>query len=213
MKIFAPIIDIFLPRRCLLCASGSELLCAACGSTCTKSPLGKFVFDANYHGAIFSYELTLRDLIKNAKFNNNYPQARLILELLRHELKDNLIFKRVKLFGPSVVTFVPTFWLKRSVRGIDLSAAGAKIIADYLGVPLVPLLKKAAHKPPQSSISNKHDRQKAVQNLFALTTVNYYDKILLIDDITTTGSTFLECKKTLKPISNNIICLALAKTP
>jgi competence protein ComFC len=208
--------DIFLPKRCALCHKDCEhlLLCEACLSLCHQCPTGSFIFEKDQIGAFFFYECSVRDLLKGAKFNNNIVHAHLLFKLLRKELSDNSYIKRLKDFAPSAVAYVPTHWLRRSWRGLDIASSVAQIIADYLNIPVIHALKKTTFKAPQSSIKNKKERIAAVENLFILKeNKSYYNKLLLVDDIVTTGSTLTECKKILKPLSKNIICLALAKTP
>jgi ComF family protein len=215
-KLLEPIFDMFFPRRCMLCNNNYALdnLCESCRSRCFSCPLGSFGFSPEHKGALFYYELSIRDALRGAKFQRNYSLARLVNQILHEALEHNMHIERLRDFAPDAICYVPTHWMRRSLRGFDLPSSFAALIAQHLNKPLVHALTKTTLKKPQSSIQSKSSRLLAVKSMFKLRTQKKnYQKLVLIDDIVTTGATFDECTRVLKPIANKIICLAFAKTP
>lgn len=75
------------------------------------------------------------------------------------------------------------------------------------------LIKRTAHTSPQTSLK-KNERQENIKGAFAITTRKHDLKnkhVILIDDVTTTGSTMMEAYKTINSIDcKKISCVALA---
>lgn len=214
--ILKPIFDIFFPEQCMLCASNNAInnLCDGCNARCHRCPVGPFGFSKDHKGAIFFYELTIRDALKSAKFNRNFAYWRMLCEILKQELSQNEHVARIRDFRPTGIAYVPTHWVRRSLRGLDMPSSFALILAQHLNLPLVHALTKTTLKKPQSSIHSKSSRLSAVKNMFKIKSkIKTYERLILVDDIVTTGATFDECSKTLKSISQEVLCLAFAKTP
>ena len=218
-KIIKPIVDIILPQRCALCLCDISAIslckiCESCRAHCNKSPVGPFIFDAHHTGALFYYELKIKEALLYTKFHRSYAHARIVRELIREELPINSHISRLKEFAPTAVCYVPTHWLRKSLRGLDMPSMFAHILAKYLRIPLVHALIKTQLIKPQSSLQSKSSRLLAVRDLFRLRSPDTrYEKLVLVDDIVTTGATFDECLRILSRTSKNIRCLAIAKTP
>ncbi len=89
----------------------------------------------------------------------------------------------------------------------------AEIFASKLKIPMVSLLKKNKFLNRQALQKSKKDRKLAIKGTFSLKKNSVsFSRILLIDDIVTTGATFNEIKKVLGP-NKEILCVAIAKTP
>lgn len=101
--------------------------------------------------------------------------------------------------GLDLVTWVPISPLRKLFRGYDQDELLAQVVARELGMPCVPLLKKVRHNRAQSGISGYAKRRANV--LGAYRTINPEQipdrKILLVDDILTTGATAGECARML----------------
>jgi ComF family protein len=101
---------------------------------------------------------------------------------------------------PDLVVPVPMHWLHRLWRRTNSPETMARQIARRLGVYLeVPLLIRRKRTQPQHELSPK-ERLKNVKNAFAIR--KGYDlngtRVLLVDDILTTGATANEAAKVLK---------------
>ena len=98
-----------------------------------------------------------------------------------------------------VLTWIPVSFLRRWKRGFDQTENIALVVARELGVPAVKTLKKIRHTPPQSGISSPDARRANILNAYRVIdpTLVENKRILLLDDVLTTGATASECAKTL----------------
>ena len=97
------------------------------------------------------------------------------------------------------ITWVPISARRRRKRGFDQSELLAKAMAAELGLPAVALLKKIRHTKPQALITGAPQRRANILGAFRVTDPALVRdrRILLIDDVITTGSTASECAKML----------------
>jgi ComF family protein len=96
----------------------------------------------------------------------------------------------------SVVTFVPMTRKDYRSRGFNQAEVLARIIARQLQLPLKNLLRKTRETHLQSHLSAA-DRTTNLRDAFRLLP-SEDDRVLLVDDIYTTGATVEECARTLK---------------
>jgi competence protein ComFC len=101
-------------------------------------------------------------------------------------------------------------------RGFNQSLLLAKVVADDLGTQLdyLSLIRKR-HTRAQTGL-RKDERRKNVKDAFSVIYPEMMKgrKILLVDDVFTTGHTLNECARTLKKSGAiAVICLTLARTP
>lgn len=107
---------------------------------------------------------------------------------------------------------IPMTRLKRRFRGFNQSELITKVFAQELNLPIDPLVAKS-RSTKQQKVLNKEQRQKNLQSSFKiLYPESIPSNVILIDDVSTTGSTFIEVAKTLKTAGvKNVWCLALAQ--
>jgi ComF family protein len=150
-------------------------------------------FDAAYcYGA---YEGTLRGLIHVYKYGRVQTLARPLGDLLWAALARDESW--------DMIAAVPLHWRRRWERGFNQSELLARELAGRSGVPLVSLLKRVRPTSSQAGLSN-HKRRGNVASAFACRRlVSHGDRllgkrVLLIDDVLTTGSTAAACALALK---------------
>lgn len=95
------------------------------------------------------------------------------------------------------VVSVPMHKKEWQKRGFDQAASLAKEVASLLSVPYTPVLKKLNHTQPQKELTALHRRGNLL-GVFDVTGDVVGRTYLLVDDVTTTGSTLDECAKMLK---------------
>jgi ComF family protein len=97
------------------------------------------------------------------------------------------------------VTPVPLHWRRRWQRGFNQADLLARWVASRTGIPRTRLLRRLRFTASQSSLSNTR-RQRNVSAAFACRRPDQAAgrKILLIDDVMTTGSTAAACARALK---------------
>ena len=98
-----------------------------------------------------------------------------------------------------VLTWVTTGYRRRRKRGYDQAKLIAVAVAGELGVKAVRTLKKIRHTPPQSSFSTVAQRRANVLGAYKVIRPEWVrgKRVLVIDDIITTGATASECARVL----------------
>jgi predicted amidophosphoribosyltransferase len=163
--------------------------------------------------ALFFYELAIKELIKGAKFGGRLTSALALRQLLKEALRADGVLAALKAFAPTHVSYIPTHWLRRSIRGLDLPSFLAKSLAKELGCPLIHCLRKSKFSDQQSKITKRAERLLKARGIFSLRKHVACERLLLLDDIVTTGATLAEAKRVLSTSCRQIGLLALAETP
>lgn len=110
-----------------------------------------------------------------------------------------------------ILTWIPVSRRRRFTRGFDQVELLALEVADQLGITAVSTLKKIRHTPPQSGLGDAAHRRANVLNAFRLrdSALVQGKKILLLDDIVTTGATASECARVLMTAGAKEVQLAV----
>lgn len=191
---------------CPLCgipfAGGGSNHC--CGACLTHPPH----FDtARAH---FLYEGPIRDLIHSYKYNQRtqlrYPLALLTLEGLSGFLAEQV---------PHVIVPVPLHRSRLRQRGFNQAVLLGKILSRRLSLPMLPdTLIRARPTEPQIELSAA-ERRINVKGAFTVGRPDRVEgkRILLLDDVMTTGSTMDECARELKKAgAEMVIAATIART-
>ena len=153
---------------------------------------------------IYKYQDIIRNLLINYKFYDASYLANSFAYLIKNNKKIYSILKSYDIIIP-----VPLHKKRMNERGYNQT----ELIAKKLGISVeTNCLVKTKNIKPQSTKTAK-ERQIDIKNVFAIQNVNRIKnkKILLLDDIYTTGSTANECIKTLSKATNKIGFMALAR--
>ena len=149
----------------------------------------------NEHLYIFEYEGIIRRIILKYKFQD---KAYLYKTFVNFLLKNKNFFEFIKKYDTIIP--VPISRKRRAVRGYNQSELIVKEIANFTNLKEESdCLFKIKNVIEQSKL-NKEERQKNIQGVYELRNKEklYKNKILLVDDIYTTGSTVNECSKVLR---------------
>ena len=161
------------------------------------------------HLYVFKYEGVVRRYILKYKFQDKSYLYKTFVNFL---LKNEKFFEIIKSYDTIIP--VPISKKRQKERGYNQSYLLAKEIAKKTGINIeINCLYKSKNIIEQSKL-NKEDRVQNIQGVYELR--NYKKiinkKIILLDDIYTTGSTVNECCKILKVASpNKIGVLTIAK--
>lgn len=90
---------------------------------------------------------------------------------------------------------VPMHWTRRCVRGTNAAVGLADAVAAALGVPRRSLLRRVRATPMQNRLPPEN-RAANVRGAVRCRRVAG-ERILLVDDVTTTGATLVECRRML----------------
>ena len=217
---------VFYPRRCAFCGkviAPKAEICSACGASAHRVPLpacphcgcgsrdcvcGKHRsrFAAAF-ASPFYYEGCVREGIHRMKFHSE-PE---VAEVLGREMA---AFSKQVYAGVQIdcVTFVPMTRREERERRYNQSELLAKSAAKELLLPCVPTLEKLYETRRQRTL----DRRRRSGNVFGVfDVIDPYAvegrRILLCDDLHTTGATLTECAKMLRIRgAREVICLTAA---
>ncbi len=140
------------------------------------------------------------------------PLSRLLLKFLKEKQRDQFVenYREQILMLP-----VPIHRLRFNWRSYNQSELMARELAQALNVEASSeALVRLKKRKPQAEIKNKEERVKNTKGIFAcIRPDKVEDKtIVLVDDVTTTGSTLNECAKVLKEAgAKKVIGLVVAK--
>ncbi len=183
--------------RSLLTGFG-ERYCARCGNEydshrqetncgrngcCPRCKQQKFQFSAVF--ALGPYQSHVRRAVLQTKHPQGYPLAVALGRLLAQTQKKDL-----EVFHPDMVIAIPTHWWRRFQRGAYGPDAIAESVAKYLGIPKASRwIIRSRHTTKQVTLPQTR-RKRNLENAFRLIKKEVSGKrILLIDDVMTTGTT------------------------
>ena len=145
-------------------------------------------------------------MILSFKYDKNFTAGKILSELLIE-----LIYEKKLEFD--IICYVPMTKSSIRKRGFNQCEIICKNLSEALGIPLSRSLIKTKDTKEQKSLS-KEERAKNIKDVFKVVDKDILNKrILLIDDVVTTGSTLLECKKVLEKYNvEKITVLTIAKS-
>jgi ComF family protein len=176
---------------CLRCSA--TVPAAADRERCPRCRDFKLWFDGAV--ALGEYTGLLRDWILRMKRGPGDRLALAVAELVWQGCGERLCEAR-----PDVVVPVAMHWRRRWARGTNSAALVAERLAGRLRVPLAAgLLRRSRNTPPQFTLPPS-ERAANVRGAFCVNAGYHLDKarVLLVDDVLTTGATCSEAARVLK---------------
>lgn len=155
------------------------------------------------------YEGKVKDAIGRYKFGGAQAYAHAFGELVAQRIYEE--------YGEDydVLSWVPLSLDRRRTRGYDQSERIARDVGRRLCRNTVRTLRKRLRVQPQSKTGSPANRKANISGAYrAINKKSIAGKrILLIDDIVTSGSTLSECAKTLLLAgAEDVLCATLART-
>ena len=215
-NIISKILDLIYPQVCGICGKiNKNSLCNKCEIKLKKHfeiKIDNYEDFSTYydkHIYFFQYEGSIRKLLINYKFNEKSYLYRSFVNFL---LKKQKVFEIIKTYD--IILPVPISKKRYKQRGYNQTELIAREISKRAGIELVTnCVYKERNNVPQSTL-NKEDRIENVKNTYIIKNLKIIKdkRVIILDDIYTTGSTVNECSKLLK--QNNvkeILVMTLAK--
>ncbi len=169
-------------RRCGLPLLGEQDICMRCRSI--DSPVQR------KNSPLFSYRGVGKTLIEEYKFGCN--------RLLAYTFAEILYGNRLAQKTGYTVIPVPASHKSVKKRGWDQVEEICKILWDQYGIPYSQNIhRKSADKREQKTL-DREERQVHSNNIYFLAKRCYYDRVILLDDVSTTGASIDTCYTILK---------------
>ncbi len=217
-KIRCAIINSIFPKTCPVCdkvIAHDEYICRKCVpkihyigepkcKKCGKQLSNKEIEYCNdcskkkhfYNNglAVFLYD----DIISKSIYRFKYHNRRTYAQFYGKAIADNN-GSQIKQWGAQVIVPIPIHEKKLIKRGYNQAELIARELGRNIGIKVdEKILVRVINTKPQKEM-NKADRKKNLENAFKIATnVVEYKKVILVDDIYTTGSTIDECTLALK---------------
>jgi ComF family protein len=210
------VLDVVFPRRCAGCGDGGWPFCPACASRlvalgppwcercgrpserpldrcedCPPDPVAMarapFLFEGPARAAVLKLKFAgwraVADALASAMASCEPPPA-------------------------DVITWVPLARRREAERGYDQARALSGAIARRIGVPAAPLLRRTRTTPPQAKRAAA-ERRAALAGAFR-SIRSAPDRVLLVDDVLTTGATAAACAGALRDAGAREVVLLTA---
>ena len=153
----------------------------------------------------FSFEGVVRDLVVGFKYRNHRAVGQLLSSHLVRRIHEVVVEVR-----PEVVTWIPTTRKRKIQRGHDQAETIARHVGKQLCLPVRPLLERITQQ--HQTGRGRSERLAGVQ--FRPRRLGRYSRILVIDDVVTTGATMRMARHALMTAgATEVACAAVAATP
>ena len=200
MKLLDYLLDLLYPPRCPFCRrllkSSADMPCAVCRKRLAGLPKGGFRREIENTACVVAplpYEGQIRESLHRYKFSGVTAYARVYAEFIGKCIDENEI-------SCDSITWVPLSKRRLRRRGYDQARLIAEELAARGGLRCQALLVKRVHTKPQSRTGGAAARKANAAGAYDCPNPDAVrgKRILLVDDIVTTGATLSECARVLK---------------
>ena len=143
--------------------------------------------------AAFSYSKDMKRSMYAFKYNNRREYGRFYAESISKSYS-----RMIESWKGEVLVPVPLHSHRQRKRGYNQAAVLANYLSGSLGIPVDDkYLIRIKNTKPQKELATK-ERNNNIEKAFQIRSNSIkYKKVILVDDIYTTGATINECAKTL----------------
>lgn len=206
--------DVLFPIFCFACGKEGEWLCRLCiQNVHTDGVWACPLCHADTIGGVPCASCSQKSAIARhcaiAPYREDDPVGRLIRAykydyaeeafLVFGQMIDRFVAARRDMFSSySAITPVPLHPRRFAERGFNQAEAIAQRLSSLLSMPVIPCLRRIRYTKQQATLSKK-DRRDNVKGAFAVRALSsgLPERVLLVDDVFTTGSTMQECARIL----------------
>ena len=218
-KLRGAVVGFLFPERCVGCGKEGDFICRLCQQSLLQITLpacpkcgrpqtdGKLCSDCtDWQAKIdgirspFRFDGAIRQAIYELKYHNLRAIATPLAELLQQYLITNPI-------PAEILVPVPLHRKRLRERGYNQSGLLARELSKLINLPTIgDCLIRQRYAPPQARTSNVEERRSNIYDAFACLDWRLRDKrVLLIDDVATSGATLDACAKALKTAGASLV--------
>ncbi len=211
------LLNLIFPPRCPFCNSPVDRAPSAPCPKCRQADFWLEGAQVVTPGTAFLrcvcagwYRGALRESMRRFKFQDHPDYAKAYGPVLARIIRDYLPGSY------DLITWVPVSPATLKERGYDQARLLAEETAKALSTQAVPLLAKTGKNKAQSSLAQGSQRWKNVAGVYSVPDPAAVagQRILLIDDILTTGATLEEAARTLRRAgATQVVAAAFCRTP
>jgi len=206
------LLHLIYPPKCVFCGRLIPGLLPDCCDRCIQDlpeydDAERKVTYFDRTAAVFFYEEPVRNAVLSYKFHGTHSYARIFARWMATLVRDKLGTEF------DLITWVPCSRQRKWKRSYDQAELLSKELGRELGIQVRRTLKKVRNNPPQSGISGAAQRKANVIGAYVPFEPEHVQgkRILVIDDVLTTGATMSECGKVLRMAgAETLACAALA---
>lgn len=204
-------LSFLFPDRCAVCGKLTDegkSICTDCDITFPRK-FEQFSVGEYFCYSACEYNDNNRNIVIGAKKYRDFSKLSFMATEINDLLRAYGIIESIDIIVP-----VPMGRIKRITRGYNHTEKMARHLSYLSGIETVKALRKVKESKEQKTLS----RQQRLHNLKGCYKVNERKApkgktLLVIDDVTTTGSTLIEVSKLLSQSGNKVICAVFARTP
>lgn len=210
MRIANALLDLLFPPKCPFCGRVQDApdVCPACEETLpwTDEDQGlRRLRGGLLCAAPLWYEDAVRDAIRRFKFRGGVTAAGPLGEQIAQVAAERFSG------GFDTVAWVPVSARRLRQRGYDQSLLLAEGACKLWGVEPERLLRKIRDNPAQSGLERAEDRWKNTQDVYVAAGDPAGRRILLVDDVCSTGSTLVSAAGVLLEAgAAEVVCVVAA---
>jgi len=207
--------DLPLCERCLAALPHLENACPSCAlpmevgappeSLCGECQADPPAFERSR--VPLRYQAPVSDLISRFKYHRALSDGQLLAQLLARHVRDTPL--DVQLLLP-----MPLHPGRLKERGYNQAAELARTLSRATGIPWNSTLLKRKRAAPTQREANKRERRRNVRKAFVCESKNLPQRVAIIDDVVTTGSTARAAAAAVKLAgADRVEIWAVARTP
>lgn len=193
-EIGAGFLDLLFPPVCSVCDEPGEAFCDACRTQIREVPPDAEPIEGLEVASLGLHEGPLRTAVLQLKFGRRTRLARPLGELL-----GALLETRGERWIPDALVPVPMHWTRRLERGFNQSELLASWAGRTAGIPVARALRRVRRTRPQVGLSGA-ERRRNLRDAFRAAPGGRLAglRLVLVDDVCTTGTTLRLCAATLR---------------
>jgi len=187
---FATLLSFLFPSQCYLCKNEGETLCTPCLQRLPKAIETPYPFIYS----IYSFKnYNVKQVIHAIKYFHRRDLIHPLITTLCNDINNPLLQEKKSILVP-----IPMPHLRKYIRGHNHAESLAQELSKITGQPIdTSLLRRNKTNKRQVTTMSRKERIDNQKNAFSVNSSVENKIIILIDDVTTTGSTLYEARALL----------------